>query len=491
MKHKITRIYFHIFKNWTLVNGVLYPLTDKHKVVFAGNPVNYGDERKLAPFFQRHGNAVLFTPLPPSVLYEKILKQAFANIGMNQEILAKRILDVYRFVCECSTTEILISPRELEEMAILTLSRFKKNPKQDVNQIVNHFSYELVKQLVPPEKKAAFDKQFKPDNLVDLTLVQKQPTPEKESTFLITPSRQPLVELLNDLLDLRQLRHDPTITLNDTQKKGGLGGMIIQGAPGIGKSELVIAALVARGYEEQHDFKTPATSKNPFYRMPAGMSPSKKEELLIKAFNEGAVVMIDEMNSSPSMERLLNDLLMGKNPKRKEDVIEKPGFMVLATQNPVTMEGRRLASTALLRRCINIDLPEYSPDEIKTILLGKGVKLDEAESMMAAYEENRAFAIKNRLSPVPNFRNLMQTADNHLKAIAQAVPLKFNPLNHEPGQGVLAKLKPTTPKDAANAGQPIEGERFSVQRRFRIQVEDIRSSESSTQTKNPTNRNKL
>jgi hypothetical protein len=59
-----------------LVNGIWLPLSAKHKVIFAGNPVSYGDERKLATFFQRHGNTVVFEPLPVAVLYEDVLKPA-------------------------------------------------------------------------------------------------------------------------------------------------------------------------------------------------------------------------------------------------------------------------------------------------------------------------------------------------------------------------------------------------------------------------------
>ena len=168
---------------------------------------------------------------------------------------------------------------------------------------------------------------------------------------------------MDDLLGLREWRLGQA-ELNTAQKGGGLGGLIIEGAPGIGKSELVIAGLIARGYQEEHDFTQLTAKENPFYRMPVSMALSEKEALLIKAFHEGAVVMIDEINSSPMMERLLNDLLMGKNPKGQVGDTVKPGFMIIATQNPVTMAGRRAASTAILRRCISYDLPEFKPDEI-------------------------------------------------------------------------------------------------------------------------------
>ena len=402
-----------------LVNGVLYTLTENHKVMFAGNPVNYGDERQLAPLFQRHGNALLFTPLPPDVIDEQILKPVFAGQAMYHDSIADRILDIYRFICECSTKEILISPRELQMMALLTITRAKHNPEQDIQQISEQISYALAKNLVPPAKRAAFDKRFKPAPILGLTFDSQQNPTEAGNTFLITPSRQHLSQQLADLFNLRQWRREQTNTLNQAQKGGGLGGIIIEGAPGIGKSELVIAALIARGYKEEHDFTKPARSENLFYRMPVSLPLVEKEALLIKAFNEGAVIMIDEINSSPMMERLLNDLLMGKNPKRIDGIIEKPGFMVIGTQNPVTMAGRRTASPALLRRLISTQLPEYTSDEIKIILLAKGINSDEADSMIEAYEETRAFAIKNRLSPAPNFRHLIRLANEHLKAMTE------------------------------------------------------------------------
>ena len=400
-----------------LVNGVLHTLDEHHKVVFAGNPVSYGDERTLAPFFKRHGNAVLFTPLPPAVIYEKILKPVFSGTNIEIEDVTKRILEVYRFVCACSETEVLISPRELQMMALLTLTRAQNHPEQKLEDIAEHFTYALAKNLVPQTKRAEFDTQFKPKNPIPL----KRNIINDARQFCITPSRQALSQQMNDFIQLRQWRRTSYDSLNIQQKSGGLGGMIIEGEPGIGKSELVIAELVTNGYKEVHDFTHLTTEENLFYRMPVSIPLSEKEALLIKAFHEGAVVMIDEINSSPMMERLLNDLLMGKNPRPIEGVVTKPGFMVIGTQNPVTMSGRRVASTALQRRLMTIELPEYSSEEIKTILLAKGIQDLEVDAMVEAYESNRAYAIQKNLSPVPNFRNLIDLAEHHLASIPQHI----------------------------------------------------------------------
>jgi MoxR-like ATPase len=151
--------------------------------------------------------------------------------------------------------------------------------------------------------------------------------------------------------------------------------------------------------------------------MPVSMGLDDKENLLIKAFNEGAVVMIDEINSSPMMERLLNDLLMGKNPRDTTRAPEKPGFMIIGTQNPISMAGRRAASTALKRRLITTELPEYNTTEISEILLQKGVPEEDARLMIDVYESKRGEAIAGNLNLIPNFRHLMTLADNHIRAL--------------------------------------------------------------------------
>ena len=388
-----------------LVNGVLYPLTSQHKVIFAGNPLSYGDERRLAPFFERHGHALLFTPLPPAFIAEKVLQPLFADTGIEAQAVIKMILAAYQFIGDCSTTELLISPRELEMMALLTINKAKQCPSLAINDIAAHYIYQLGINLLPEAKQRQFERTFKPRSAIEAHQT-------KMDDFLVTPSRQTVSQLLDDLLSL----HEARPTLSGSQQTAGLGGIIIEGAPGIGKSELVINTLRAWGYEEEHAFTAPTKKEKPFYNMPVSMPLAEKEQLLIKAFNEGAIVMIDEINSSPMMESLLNDLLMGKNPKAKLGDEDKPGFMLIGTQNPVTMAGRKIISTALQRRLINITLPEYTTEELKPILCAKGVPQHEAVAMIETYTSQRAYAKQHQLSPVPNFRHLMTCATQYLKS---------------------------------------------------------------------------
>jgi hypothetical protein len=387
------------------INGQLHSLTSEHKVIFAGNPVSYGDERTIAPLFAQHGNAVVFTPLIPAIIYEQTLKPIFDDTPQltTDSIIdiSNHILKTYDFLCKSSTSDVLISPRELQMIALLVRSYHLRNPDANIKEITQHFSYQLAAPLVPSNQRIAFAEQFKPTSLLPQSEINNN------TDFLFTPSRQPIRQQLDECLELRELRQKNQG--NTTQQFGGLGGMVFEGNPGNGKSEMVIAALRARGYEEIRHFERPLSIKNPFYRMPVSMAHHDKETLLLKAFDEGAVVVIDEINSSPMMERLLNQLLMGKKPSG--DLPKKPGFMVIGTQNPISMAGRRTASTALARRLTKVIVEDYPRKEAQCILEAKGVPAPEASSLIKAFETQLSYAQKNHLTPAPTFRDLLKLAE--------------------------------------------------------------------------------
>ena len=404
------------------INGVMYSLSEEHRVVFAGNPLSYGDERRLMPFFHEHGNTVVFSPLPLAVVYEKILKPIFTGTLLEDEAsaISADILEVYHFLCSRSTTDVLISPRELQMMALLICSHHNTHhteyPSDYLKIIAQNTIYQLAVSLVPSSHLAEFDMKFKPKHPMPMPSLHSPDT----SDYLFTPSRQAVRQAIEERLNLCKLRRNPANQLNEDQLYGGLGSIVLEGSPGVGKSDLVIATLVANGYQEVHNFFAPALCENPFYRMPVSMPFDEKRELLLKAFHEGAVVIIDEINSSPMMERLLNDLLMGKTPDNERP--RKPGFMIIGTQNPITMAGRGAPSSALSRRMTTIELPDYSPQEMYSILISKGLPKKEASLLVHAYEQQVEYAGKNHLSPAPTFRDLLNIADEVLVELKSLDP---------------------------------------------------------------------
>ena len=390
------------------LHGETYLLTDKHRIVFAGNPMSYGDERRLAPFFKRHGNAVVFEPLPCEVLYESVLKPILADLPLEEEALAVPMLDVYRFIVKSSQKgEILISPRELQMMAFLMVAALKNHQTETKEMAVataRYYAWQIGRNLVPETKTHEFDEHFYQANPHE-----KEDFPTQFGDFIITDSRKPLLNKLNDLLALREYRTRPDA--KEEHLYGGLGGIIVEGSPGEGKSKLITQALRAQGYEEVHQGDNKIAAK-PFYRIPVSMQTEDKKTLLTTAFHQGAVVIIDEINSSPMMERFLNDLLMGKTPDKKSP--DKPGFLVIGTQNPVTMAGRRAPSPALARRLLTEVLPNYTEAELYAILIQKGLEASKANALVKAYLNNICKARNEGLNPMPTFRDLERLAEEEI-----------------------------------------------------------------------------
>ena len=371
-----------------VIEGREHLLTPKHKVIFAGNPVNYGDDRILAPFFKEHGNAIVFEPLPMAVIYQKVLGPIFCDMG-NRPDLPKAIeyvLTLYHYVCHISLSEILMSPRELQMIALLTIAYAKRHPISNLSDVIAFYAYAITKPLIPHQHLNEFETNFKPS-----TILEQRMDTISSKNFLLTESRLPLFNLLMDMLSLRELRQNSLE--NSAKRYGGINGITIEGPSGIGKSQLVISTLEHAGYS---DTDSPFNRKK-YYKMPAIMPLQQQTLLLMKAFHEGAVVIADEINTQGMKEKLLNSLLMGKDLEGRP--AKQAGFMLICTQNPSTLSGRRVASTALSRRLLSVTLEAYPATEEKTILMHKGLDLKQATQASRRGKKN----IRDNLSSLSLF----------------------------------------------------------------------------------------
>ena len=399
-----------------VINGKYYPLTEEHKVALAFNPLSYGDERQIAPFIKRHGNAIVFEPMPQEYIYERILKPIFQGTALEEQTLELciPILEIYRFLCECSETEILISARELQMMALLVLSHYQQKLELDKSVLAaKRYAYQLAANLVPDNHRAQLEHRFNPEFKTKAAAFSNQVL---NGNFLLTQSRQPLSSLLEDLLKLREFRQSLAAT-NEGQRYGGLGGLIIEGNPASGKNAFVSTFLIEQGFvelkekaEEKGDDPLPEKG---YYRIPASMQTEDKKRLILKAFHGGHGIIMPNINSSPMMERFLNSLLMGTTPDGERP--DNPGFFVIGLQHSIAMGGRRAPSNALARRLITIKLPEYSHQERKDILTFKGLSSKKAELLSTLYEKNVKKAQQEHLSPPPTLKNLMRLAEQILK----------------------------------------------------------------------------
>lgn len=408
-------------KNWTafealfrdppfiVVNNKKMDLSADHKVIFAGNPLSYGDERQMPSLFERHGNSVIFDPITPEYIAYNMLLPVIDNKKI-QDAIIQPILAVAHYMMQISNKDILITPRELTMMALLSTQFCQKNQSAsasaaaqspiDPGDVAKYYAYHLAKSFIPEEHRDEFNEKFE----------AKEIHPDRKNSLnkndiLISDANRLAHHALEDFLSLRKARAS-----NQLAQSGGLGGVILEGSPGAGKSELVTQTLVAHKLSEGKIIKTKYNNPyqelskegNVFYRMPASLALDEKKALLIKAFYEGAVVVVDEINSSPMMERFLNALLMQQVPAdpdiqpqiktyQEREIEPKPGFLLIGTQNPASMGGRSQASSALSHRMQTVKLPDYTEKEIADIILHRHPELTEetAKEIAAEYCEKR------------------------------------------------------------------------------------------------------
>ena len=392
------------------INNEIIYVTKEHVVVFACNPVSYGDKRNMPALFEQHGNAVVFDPMPQEYIYETILKPLLRyQFDKTQAAnIAHEFLRVYRFLCERSEYSVLISPRELITMANLTLAH--QNEQDDPLDVARHYARAIARGLVPAKSLREFDAQFPGHDLqpssaflarMNQAAASSSSAPQSgRRPFLYTASRMPVATLLEDMLKLRERCYAERDTAPEDFLYGGLGGMIIEAEPGQGKSEMVKDILLARGYDNTDPGK-------PLMDIKASLNDEVKERRAIKALHAGAVSLMDEINSAPLREELGNAILMRKTLDNKRP--DNPGLLMLGTQNSAAMGGRVKASNAVSRRCINVQLRNYPDAEMLEILQNAGLSRIRALLLIQIYNEERGKGV------AVTFRDLLRRAEDILR----------------------------------------------------------------------------
>lgn len=390
-----------------MIGNEFVPLTTQHKVIFAGNPVDYSADRTLPRLFKRHGNSVVFEPLPPAYLFHELLRPLFAHDDANAETICAIILKLNLSLNNLDSKNVLLTPRELIMMVQLTINYCKRYPSVSPEKAARHYAYQLARPFVPVAHVATFDAQFKPQEALENTPFALP----KDSEITLTPSNQPIAAMLDDLLHLRQ----SCINGDMGNQPPGLGGMLIEGAPGLGKSELAVACFIAHGiHERKINNPHPPTNQAYFYRLPAGAEPEVKQTILERAFQEGAIVIYDEMNTAASHEALLNRLLMGKGPDGK--AARQPGFMLIGTQNPTNMPGREATSQPIMHRMHFRVLQAYNRDEMQDILRHMGLPERRCQLIVEDY------LTKSITDKSLCFRHVVNEAEYDLHALLGKAP---------------------------------------------------------------------
>lgn len=363
--------------------GKEYPLTDKHKIIVTGNPENYPN-RHFHPFFQQYGETILFKIPEDDYLEREIVntilapqpvqaateitntmeEEPYASTGTMKTSTSALMLNVFHLACEINPT-YLYSIRDLEDLAqrfvVLKEKNEQKNPNERVEQM------ELLWQACVGEFAGTFNVKKRQQFLIELDQLLKT-----QHDICEDQEDTPLIKIHNELYLPREKEHmvhsieqnllvrEKSLTSTNFKFKCGT---LIEGEAGIGKSTLLEAILQKNGFTlEQFDLKkyqdrhyNIQDPQRKYYIISAG-DEKLAEYVLKKAFNEGSIVILDELNLDENLEKILNQLLVDNTNKKVNDKFDhteeerKPGFMVYASQNPGYYAGRESSSKALWNR---------------------------------------------------------------------------------------------------------------------------------------------
>ena len=312
-----------------------YEIGKNHKVVFARNPNNYSDGRNAQKLFDDGVSTVYFRDFPSSYIYEKILHEP-----------------IYQLLDESVKSLVCEEDFQRKSQELIAQYQSFNSDKRAQNDEIN---CETVREL--QEKMMLY---------LNEKIPAKKTSDIQSDRFITTEATKDLEQKLCDAIEIR-LKQKAGIFGN---LHVGLNGFIIEGEPGIGKSELIGAVLEAKGVIDgniESDIKS-----QKYYKISASMTSKEKREAIVRAFEEGNVLWIDEINScidDDGLEKTLNAALTGKHPLGKTGSFAA-GFLMISSINPPILSGRSQLSPAIKHRS-NIyqskSLNDYELDDLKKI----------------------------------------------------------------------------------------------------------------------------
>gem|GEM_PF-4140326 len=348
-------------------DGKQYPLTRAHKVIFTGNTLDYVG-RHFHPILWEHANLIWFGPWKKNALEKQFLDKHLPRT-FNDEDAKKLILNAYEFILKNNRGITEIGPRDLMNICTrLTVmqAQYAVLDNTMIEKILVHAVFEELIDLLPDETaQEAFKVHLGAENLNMLPAPPTLTFPSADKYYFTEKTREVWRIIDNDLA-IRQL------SIASDGQTSGKAGVLIEGASGIGKSKLFIEKLKAAGFHEYDPDQKDRDTQKTFYQITVGNKNVK--QTLLDAFAAGSVVILDELNLSTEIEKLLNQLLSGRNEHGEVPSNLKPGFMVMASQNPPGHSGTKSLSTALRNRfhVISMQDAELNAQERENIAIQQG-----------------------------------------------------------------------------------------------------------------------
>lgn len=390
-----------------LLDGKLHKIGEHQKIIFAGNFSHY-KSRQQHDFFRNYGHVITFKEFPDSFMADNIIIPVMhecipAMTKMNCEKYAEYYLRAYHHLNQLFPDTHPVTARNLQMMAMRTTRYLESGmiPGTAAALAV----YDECCGMLNQSGRREFRRWLHETSHVNVDIKQEKHALKSHVNFNapdfhLAKNRRNPVRQLDDLFALREMKlAKPGLT------SIGTAGILFEGESGVGKSMMVKAYLMSHGFLPAESCDERVSGQRKFYHL-TPTDPAKMKSVLVKAFHEGAVVIIDELNSLP-LEHILNPLLSGVDPAGNK--AQNPGFFVIGTQNPASFVKRQILSGALLNRVQNINLKDYGKADMLEIAEKHAPDNHDLKEMVNEFSAARLFAKSNH-KMMPTLRHLIAAA---------------------------------------------------------------------------------
>ncbi|MGV2432812.1 MAG UNVERIFIED_CONTAM: AAA family ATPase [Rickettsiaceae bacterium] len=345
------------------VDGQYYCLTNNHKVIFLQD-TNFSYDN--IPFLNRHS---IDTELP-GINFNYVLDSMIKPILKNHltEDMIDKFHKIYDFIKYVSQTHSILSLDLLQNAA--GMIRYTKEHYQDldIEVISEECLSKILRNKIPAQYQNDFDKICRPNNFGS----NEYKMLVSGDGYYFTKSRLIIKDAIEKLLELREDRIKSDYR---DYSYAGSNVLLLEGTSGAGKSTLVNAVLKDNHFVEI-DFRhatlyKPTNGEAFFYRIPASLDSETANLIFTKAGKEGALVIVDEINTTLSHANNIARLWESREAS--------PGFMVIATQNASKNAGRDHE----IANCIKIIVENYSKDEFEEIFTAQGLTEKQIEEIFS------------------------------------------------------------------------------------------------------------
>lgn len=407
-----------------IYKGEKYTLSDQHQVIGTCNPVGPKyPGRTYVNVIQDLAVTIAFKTPSDSfyineILLPKLLKHGFED---NTTLIIEAIMHAY-YLIQKHNPHVIRSIRDIENVTERFICLAKKNQTSDepvsLQEVVTKACLgEFSGSIQGAIKRQQFINEFL--NLAPTLKVSKeecqliQLTPEISITdpkeYFVDAVMQDLEmrwqALLNKALAEHQLQAD-AIAAGAEVKSGVIvpyykQSITVEGEAGVGKS-VCLRAIVDKHIADltqrrdklaamEDSTRTPQMNvelkllekelQKKIYKISGGSSDPTGE--LTEAFHGECIIIVDECNLNPMVDRLMSQFVCGVD--EQSNSVSRPGFMFIGSQNSTEYGGRHTTSKSKQNRDHMIYLDGYTDKEL--IAFAENIKLRYPRAYVRAYNK--------------------------------------------------------------------------------------------------------